>query len=98
MKTANDNDAPDHALVVTLTVRDLRALIRSAVEDVLATRPAESPGVLTVREAASVARLHRATIRARILDGTLPAARAGRDWRIRRDDLERFMGGRTDAA
>lgn len=82
---------------VKLSSEQLSELAALVADKLAARRPAEPSPMLTMREAAAVARLHRATLRARILDGTLPAARAGRDWRIRRDDLERFLRGQ-DAA
>lgn len=80
---------------VKLNAQQLEELASLVADKLASRRPAEPAAMLTVREAADVARLHRATIRARILDGTLPAVRAGRDWRIRRDDLDRFL--RTSA-
>ncbi|MEZ4250218.1 MAG: helix-turn-helix domain-containing protein [Polyangiales bacterium] len=82
---------------VKLSEEQLEELARRVAAKLSTAQPSQLPAVLTTAEAAQVAKLHRATIRARILDGTLPAARAGRDWRIRRDDLDRFLRGR-DAA
>jgi excisionase family DNA binding protein len=82
---------------VKLSPEQLEELASRVAEKLASRRPAEPAAMLTVREAAGVARLHRATIRARILDGSIPAVRAGRDWRIRRDDLDRFLRGQ-DAA
>ncbi|MCA9612984.1 MAG: helix-turn-helix domain-containing protein [Sandaracinus sp.] len=82
---------------VKLSEEQLEELARRVAAKVAAARPPELPAMLTTAEAAKIARVCRATLRARIVDGTLPASRTGRDWRIRLDDLERFMRGR-DAA
>lgn len=50
--------------------------------------------LLTLDEAAQVLRLHRLTVRRYITTGLLPAAKMGRAWRIRQDDLLAFIEGR----
>lgn len=82
---------------VKLSEEQLEELAKRVAAKIAATRPTEIPAMLTTADAAKVARMCRATIRARIADGTLPAVRTGRDFRIRRDDLDRFLRGR-DAA
>lgn len=47
---------------------------------------------LTTTEVASYLRVDAATVRRWCQDGTLTAARAGKSLRIRREDLERFVG------
>jgi excisionase family DNA binding protein len=51
------------------------------------------PDVMTIDEAAAYLRVHPQTIRRRVKDGTLPGARIGRTWRVRRVDLDRFLAG-----
>lgn len=46
------------------------------------------PELLTVREVASVLRLHRRTVERRIMDGTLTAVGIGRAVRIPREELQ----------
>jgi len=43
--------------------------------------------ILTVREVADYLRVSRVTVWRWCQEGTLPASRIGRNWRIRRDDL-----------
>jgi excisionase family DNA binding protein len=51
---------------------------------------------LAVSEAAEVAGVHEATIRAWIAQGQLPGHRAGRHHRVRRDELQRFMSSEKE--
>jgi excisionase family DNA binding protein len=53
----------------------------------------EAPSVLTVAEAAYVARVCQRTIRAEIESGRLHAVRFGRAVRITKSDLSRFLDG-----
>jgi len=50
--------------------------------------------LLTVKEAADVLRLHHRTVRERVYDKTLSVVRLGRELRIPRDSLARFMRAR----
>lgn len=47
----------------------------------------------TIYEVAQLLELHHKTIRGFIADGRLKAIKAGKQWRIAREDLELFMGG-----
>jgi excisionase family DNA binding protein len=49
---------------------------------------------VTTTEAAQVWRVSLQAISARINRGNLPAIRVGRDWLIRRSDLDRYNTGR----
>ena len=66
----------------------LRALVLDCIHEVLAEqRPAPSE-LLTVAEAAALAKVKPATIRTWIAEGKLAASRVGRRHRIRRADLD----------
>ncbi len=71
--------------------RVVREEVRAALHD---HGPPSEPIVLaeteylSVAEAADLARLHHSTIRQWIKEGSLKAYRAGRVYRIRRDDLQ----------
>jgi len=52
----------------------------------------EQPVVLTVREVASLLRIHRPKVYELIKDGTVEAFKIGADWRVRRDSIERLIG------
>ena len=47
--------------------------------------------ILTVREVADYLRVSRVTVWRWCQEGTIPASRIGRNWRIRRDDLVRLL-------
>jgi excisionase family DNA binding protein len=47
--------------------------------------------LLTVREVATYLRVGRVTVWRWCQQGTIPASRIGRSWRIRRDDLSQFL-------
>lgn len=44
----------------------------------------------TIYEVADMMKLHHKTIRRMISNGDLPASKVGRQWRIKKADLERF--------
>jgi excisionase family DNA binding protein len=83
-------------LLVTLTAEELRELVREAVRTELEnTRDAEPAAMLSIAEAAALAKLHPRTIRKHVERGSLRASQIGRAWRVRRDDLEAFLAGGT---
>lgn len=53
------------------------------------------PDLLTPEDAAKVLKVKPETIREWLRTGKLKGLRAGRLWRIRPDDLEKFLGGET---
>lgn len=53
--------------------------------------------LLTIAEAAGVLRLHPLTVRRYITTGLLPAAKMGRAWRIKQEDLLAFIDDRRQA-
>lgn len=88
-------------VALLLTAEELRALIRSAVDEALraavpvapSPAPANDLPMLTVAEAAHSLGLCTRTLRRHIRSGALPASRIGdRALRIHRDDLEAFRG------
>jgi excisionase family DNA binding protein len=52
----------------------------------------------TVEEVATRLKVQPRTVRYWIQSGQLPAARAGRQWRIREHDLDVFLRRRPDSA
>jgi excisionase family DNA binding protein len=53
--------------------------------------------LLTIEETASFLRLSRSTAYAMCREGQLPAFKLGKEWRIRRTDLEEIVKGNIDA-
>lgn len=47
--------------------------------------------ILTVEEVGKVLRVSKQTVRTLIKEGTLPAKKVGRSWRILKEDIEAFM-------
>ena len=54
-----------------------------------------TPHLLTVREVASVMRVSTMTVYRLIKTGELAAVRVGHNYRIREDDLERYLSARS---
>lgn len=95
---ANDN-ATDDGLVVTLRVRDLRALVRESVREALEAKPTETEGaMLTPAQTAAMLGVTRHHVRNLLARGALPGVRVGHAWRVRRADVEALMRGGRDAA
>jgi excisionase family DNA binding protein len=63
-------------------------------------RPAESLGdrLLMVREVAELMRVSNMTVYRLIKAGDLPAIRVGKNFRIRRSDVEGYLGDRSYGA
>jgi excisionase family DNA binding protein len=74
--------------------RSWRDELRQVLREELATRPQAVPtndGFMTVKQAAEHAGVKASTIRAWIAQDKVVAAKAGRQWRVRREDLERCL-------
>lgn len=54
--------------------------------------------LLTPKECATLANVSRGTIINLIYSGALKASKVGRQWRIRPEDLERYIKGDGDAS
>ena len=54
--------------------------------------------IMTIIDVARYLRMNAATIYRYIQEGKLPAARLGRNYRVRREDVERFFESRKVAA
>lgn len=52
--------------------------------------------VLTVEQAAEVLQLHFTTVKRLLKQGKLPGRKVGRQWRINKTDLMRYMGVSED--
>lgn len=78
----------------------VRQVVREEIRALVAELKAVAvPEILTVDEAADVAKLHHTTIREWVKDGSLPASRAGarRGIRIKRDDLMKRLASKSTA-
>ena len=53
--------------------------------------------LLTCEEAAAHLRLHVRTVGRLLTQGTLPGVKVGRQWRLRRADLEAYLAGGPSA-
>ncbi|MBI3895994.1 MAG: helix-turn-helix domain-containing protein [Acidobacteria bacterium] len=51
--------------------------------------------ILTLEEAAGYLRVHPQTVYRRLRAGTLPGAKVGDQWRLRKADLDEYLKGRT---
>lgn len=51
----------------------------------------DAPAILTAEEAAAFLRVHLNTVKKLLADGTLPGKKIGRQWRIDKADLKRYM-------
>ena len=61
-------------------------------------RGVPADGYLSVEEAAELARVSKNTIRAWVKDGKLPRRMAGRELRVRRDELHQLLAAEPDAS
>jgi excisionase family DNA binding protein len=88
----------DHAQLdserTALVKREVRAAVNEALGPMLQGVNSRSPAdvaYLSVERAAAIAEVHPDTIRAWVKAGRLPEHRAGRELRVRRDELHRFL-------
>ena len=54
--------------------------------------------IMTIQDVAKYLRMNEATIYRYIQEGKLPAARMGRNYRVRREDVDKFFDARKVAA
>ena len=57
--------------------------------------PKDLPDMLTIAEVAKYLKLHELTVRRLAREGELPAFKVGRQWRIKRDLLEKWISSRS---
>jgi excisionase family DNA binding protein len=93
---SDTNPTQDSALAVTLTVGELRALVREEIKTAMeqdGAIPKVQPDktYLTIKEAADLSGLAPSTIRLLIRKRQLKALQVGRRVIIKRADLERFL-------
>jgi len=79
----------------------LRQELRAALTElrpasVSASGDAPSDSYLSLAEAAALARVSKNTLRAWIKDGKLPRRMAGRELRVRRDELHRLLAAEPE--
>lgn len=55
----------------------------------------EMPDMLTISEVARYLKLHELTVRRLAREGELPCFKVGRQWRIKRDLLEKWISERS---
>lgn len=74
---------------------ELRHVLQEELPAMLAqVRPPGDVGeYLSVEKAAAIADVHQDTVRGWVKSGRLPEHRAGRELRVRRDQLRRFLEG-----
>ncbi len=84
--------------IVQDEVRALRDALPDLLRAALKARGPETKEYLTTVEAAALAKVRPETVRAWVAAGSLPEHRAGRELRVRRDELEALMahGAETD--
>ncbi len=91
-------------LAVSLSVRELRALVKDEIIAALDSRPGSTSRqvqgsnnshqtVFSIKEAADYTRLSVSTLRAAIRKGELVSHKVGRRVLVRRADLEKFLNG-----
>ena len=95
MKQASSS-AQDSTLVVTITVGQLRDLVRSEMQAIVASsvkspRPAGDKEYFSVKEAAECSGLGASTIRLQIRRKQLAVQHVGRRVLIKRSDLDSFL-------
>jgi excisionase family DNA binding protein len=56
---------------------------------------AENTVFLTTKEAASYLRVHWMTLSKWCKEGSMPAAKIGKNWRIKKDDLDKWFKGKV---
>jgi len=74
----------DDSLLVTLTVSQLRALVREEVNDAIGTS-SDDQKWLTLEQVADMLQVTTKTVRAWVRDEGLPASKAGPEYRFRKD-------------
>ena len=74
-------------------MRSMTAELRALLEQARPSSGGDS--YLSVEKAATLADVHPDTIRGWVKAGRLPEHRAGRELRVRRDELHRFLDGRA---
>jgi excisionase family DNA binding protein len=80
---------------VRVAVREeMRGAVRELLEEI---RPGQPADYLTAEEAAAIARTHPETMRQWLREGRLPRHKKGREWLVRRSDLEEYLKA-TDKA
>jgi len=85
------------ASIVRQEIREAMREERPAWVDDLSVRSVDE--WLTVQDVAMLVKFDEETVRRWITRGTLKATKVGREWRVKRSDLERFMAsddGLTD--
>jgi len=96
---SHNNDNPD-ALLVTLSVGQLRQIVRDEIGRALRTEapPLPAEAMLTPKRTAKALGVSERTILLMLNDGRLSGIRVGGRWRIRRTSVEAILEGRSDAA
>jgi len=75
-------------------LEEFRAVVREELDAREAPLPQEADDrLMTVADVARYAGVKTATVRGWLRAGKLPSVRAGRQWRMRRAELDRFLAG-----
>jgi excisionase family DNA binding protein len=83
------------SLAVTLTVEELRALVREAVREEVAAAGQGASDVLTLPEAAKELRMCGKMVIRFVRTRGLPGVKVGRSWRFRRSQLLTWMASES---
>lgn len=78
-------------LAVTLTVGELEALVKKAVESAMGASSRQDAEVLTLEEAADLLRMSTKSVVKAVSKRGLPGTCMGRKWRFRRPLLVRWL-------
>ena len=82
---------PQFESVVTLHVKDVSGLVQREVNAYLASLPYAAVTCITVQKAAELLCCYEDTVRCYIRSGQLMASKLGNDYRIRIEDLDKFL-------
>ena len=82
-------------LLVTLSVDELREVVRNEVRAALASQPALTPTVFSTKEAAQILGVSDKTVGRAIRAGELEAARVGKGYRVTRAAITAYLERRA---
>src|SRR3954471_15105480 len=92
------NARGNSGLVSTTGPTGLRSLLRREGCSTVAQQPEGRARFVTVGEVADLLRVSNMTVYRLIQAGALPAVRVGRSYRIREDDVDRYLAGQYTEA
>ncbi len=78
-------------LIVTMTVAELRSLMRDVVREELVARQSDEHEVLTRDEVAELLQVHPDVVTRYVRNDGLPGAKVGPEWRFRRSQILHWL-------